>query len=1404
MNKAACMLAILLGLGQSLAAQTRYIWTGVARDGDWNNVANWDTYGVPLDQDAALAGLNGDMDIIFDADGPTNNVPLLKSSNGAGDGTTDMPRIHVSQGGVSLTVNREAFWKKSPTWSHPNFHMLQVGDGVNSATLNLDGDTSTIELARFDKDNIPFTATVENNATLNFPDDVALTDGTAVDMQITVKGGGTLTTGTLSVDPADLGSGDSYIAIETGGQYTFKSGTGLSTLAEVESYVGTVFRGLDGGLLDVTQNGDEFTITSLALPHPASNPLPADGSASRPVDVHLTWNNSANTLSYDVYFGTTGNMVFQTNQLATSFDPGALTDFTTYEWRIDTVNTSGVTTGTQWSFTTSDNHSPVFGSDAFSAPDAAQNAHYSENLLVGSATDVDGDALTYSLVDGPGWLHISPDGTAWGTPRSLDHGLQTWTVQVDDGLGGTDTATLTLTVPNTYDPGPLTYEELFDGFRWAWHNADLLFDDDPDNILRHKLREMRTYGYSGIHMNFRTISVADPYLNEEGKWVTPQPYLDALKRTVDFATEVGYYVIVEPNTFRFANLRDGSFGYDTHEERLTRNYVQRANDTFEQVVELLKDYRNVVYRTNNEFHGYKYEQTLDPSHPDYLTAAQAHDEFINEYMIPRGIAARTIKPDGWVFYRNEGQLIRDMHQLPYPLGIDPEPTASPSFTGIAHNFNTADEWWGYWGLNHPTYTHDYLKHLRMNRKAPPTLESAGLLAEFMKTNNMGGIAYRFGSFYHFFGPKYGDRLMTDYQCIAQVECMLDFFNDNRSMAVQADGATSGGVQNLSIYIDKERRARAYNYPHLDMLFDTLTEKSASRRLELKMTPGGQVSHNMAPEHRGMHMVRIGDELMLTAVPDAGYEFTGWQGSVTNMDNSLEVIVPDAHGVIWATFAPTGQEAPEVDLTTKKRHWDAFESIEAGYVDFNQPDANFGNNTTNLLLRPYKEGEPALNALEKRPFLKFDVDQVPDPSTIAYATVKIYNTYTTNFEPIFEIFETDNGWDRDTLTWNNMPAIAESDPISRYDSTDFIHARSHLEVTDYFKSDGNGPGIHSFVIRSDQLYSRDTEVTIPNSVLPYSMKTDEKPLLYIVWDEVIPIVPWGQTVPAERVNALSPAIAEILDATNTTVDLTWSASDEVEFVNVYFGTNQTPPLVSHQRDAIYDDFDSFYTADNLQPGTTYFWRVDTVTSKGAVTEGELRYFTVDTDTTLPPSQPTDPQPVDGAVDQLAELELTWLNGGGATSYDVYFGTTGNMTLQGNQPGISFDPGTLTYAAGYDWRIDAVNAFGTTTGAVWSFTADPGLNDSDGDGMIDLHEQLAGTDPNNPASVLKMQIDSSALPSPLIRWSSVSNRQYRVLKGTNLIAGVWGEVTNGIMANPPENQLPIPTDNEQAFFRIELDE
>ena len=66
------------------------------------------------------------------------------------------------------------------------------------------------------------------------------------------------------------------------------------------------------------------------------------------------------------------------------------------------------------------------------------------------------------------------------------------------------------------------------------------------------------------------------------------------------------------------------------------------------------------------------------------------------------------------------------------------------------------------------------------------------------------------------------------------------------------------------------------------------------------------------------------------------------------------------------------------------------------------------------------------------------------------------------------------------------------------------------------------------------------------------------------------------------------------------------------------------------------------------------------------------------------------------------DLVWTAGAGATSHDVYFGTTNPPTFRVNQTGTTYDTGTMSALTTYYWRIDEKNAGGTTTGDVWSFT------------------------------------------------------------------------------------------------------
>lgn len=87
---------------------------------------------------------------------------------------------------------------------------------------------------------------------------------------------------------------------------------------------------------------------------------------------------------------------------------------------------------------------------------------------------------------------------------------------------------------------------------------------------------------------------------------------------------------------------------------------------------------------------------------------------------------------------------------------------------------------------------------------------------------------------------------------------------------------------------------------------------------------------------------------------------------------------------------------------------------------------------------------------------------------------------------------------------------------------------------------------------------------------------------------------------------------------------------------------------------------------------------------------------------PPAKVGSLSPAHQAVGQNINVDLSWGAADGATAYDVYFGTDStpdaSELVSDDQPGLTYDPGTLEYSTRYYWRIDSVNAAGTTTGDV----------------------------------------------------------------------------------------------------------
>jgi hypothetical protein len=82
--------------------------------------------------------------------------------------------------------------------------------------------------------------------------------------------------------------------------------------------------------------------------------------------------------------------------------------------------------------------------------------------------------------------------------------------------------------------------------------------------------------------------------------------------------------------------------------------------------------------------------------------------------------------------------------------------------------------------------------------------------------------------------------------------------------------------------------------------------------------------------------------------------------------------------------------------------------------------------------------------------------------------------------------------------------------------------------------------------------------------------------------------------------------------------------------------------------------------------------------------------------------TNPSPSDGAINIPTNATLSWTAGTGATSHDVYFGTTDPPAFIGNQIPVTYNPGALDADTTYYWRIDAIKDSNTYTGTVWDFT------------------------------------------------------------------------------------------------------
>jgi len=88
------------------------------------------------------------------------------------------------------------------------------------------------------------------------------------------------------------------------------------------------------------------------------------------------------------------------------------------------------------------------------------------------------------------------------------------------------------------------------------------------------------------------------------------------------------------------------------------------------------------------------------------------------------------------------------------------------------------------------------------------------------------------------------------------------------------------------------------------------------------------------------------------------------------------------------------------------------------------------------------------------------------------------------------------------------------------------------------------------------------------------------------------------------------------------------------------------------------------------------------------------------------------------------------------------------------------------------------------------------DPDSDGLNNLGESIAGTDPFDPGAVLSLSLVEKIDRGYLLRWQSVTGKRYRVESASSLIGGEWtprGPVIEGtgseVLAAVPHSSTPI---------------
>lgn len=221
-------------------------------------------------------------------------------------------------------------------------------------------------------------------------------------------------------------------------------------------------------------------------------------------------------------------------------------------------------------------------------------------------------------------------------------------------------------------------------------------------------------------------------------------------------------------------------------------------------------------------------------------------------------------------------------------------------------------------------------------------------------------------------------------------------------------------------------------------------------------------------------------------------------------------------------------------------------------------------------------------------------------------------------------------------------------------------------------------------------------------------------------------------------------------------LTWQSSNGATSYAVHLGTNPSPSSVAVGE---FVGSLSYTFGGTLASNTTYYWYVEAINSKGS-TKSDTWSFT--TNTTNLPSKPTLKSPTNGSTSISTKPTLQWNAASGATSYDLYLGTSsGPSKYAGNISATSYTVSSaLTAGKKYYWYVVAKNSSGSSQKSdTWSFTT-------------------ALTPPDKPVLKSPTNGNTNTVAKPTLKWNAANGATtYDLYLGTGTNPSIYASSVSG---------------------------